>query len=220
MNTQTTISCAWCGGRVPPEYTPEVLAAANDAPAVAMQMVTGLVNSFGQGDMLVWCSGKCCRQTFLAALRELVRTALTPREYDALCDGAPPEVIRPASLPELTTTNHIREAIEQVSAHLLANRVTPKQASLLLYAIQTALGVLRIATEREAPPEPHTNAIGFANEGEEPTCSSAAASAAPKSKAAPGRNSTAESSAASATTAPPPSRSSNPQKKAASKSRR
>ena len=162
----TAIRCAWCDGQVPPEFTPEALATADDAPGIAIQLTTALVNSLSLGPVLVWCSGRCCRQSFMASLRELVRTALTPTEYDDLTRDAPPEPVQPASLPTLTTTQHIREAIEQVSAHLLANRVTPKQASLLLYAIQTALGVLRIATERPEPETPH-HQIGYTTDEQE-----------------------------------------------------
>lgn len=90
----------------------------------------------------------------------ICRAVLIPQEYAELT-FSPDLPAPPASLPEFTNTNQIRQAIKQVTDLVLCGRITNKQASLLLYALQTALSALRTAARVEPAPPIATNAIGF-----------------------------------------------------------
>lgn len=125
-----------------------------------------LANTFTENKLPGFCSGTCFRIHFQQTILDLLRASLTPQQYDELTTQ--PGTNLPITIGELKTTAEIRDAIRQVTDALLTDQVKPKQASLVLYALQTALGALRTAAVLEVPPDapdnpPHT-AIGFTAE--------------------------------------------------------
>lgn len=113
-----------------------------------------LLPLFGNGEF-AFCSGTCLRTAFQSAVLDLLKSALQPEQFQQLMDTADPSALPPPNpLPELTCTNHIREALQQITDLILSNRLTNKQASLLLYALQTALANLRTAAALAPAPAP------------------------------------------------------------------
>ena len=113
-----------------------------------------------------WCSGACLRRAFIRAITDLARVNLTPEQFEELSNLSPHP-----RLGDLATPGSIREAITSVTDHLLSSHLQPKQASILLYALQTAISTIRLATEQgyasadaDAPPSPAV--AGFAPKGE------------------------------------------------------
>jgi hypothetical protein len=129
------VTCSLCGRPVPAELLPV----------------------FGD-DAIAFCSGTCLRTAFQSAVLDLLKAALDPGQYQQLIATAEPSALPPPNpLPELTCTNHIREALQQITDLILSNRLTNKQASLLLYALQTALANIRTAAALTPAPAPHPN---------------------------------------------------------------
>lgn len=118
---------------------------------------TWLVTACG-GVQPLWCSGRCLRLSFTRHVGNLLRCTLTPAQFQEVTARADPR------LPALESPQQIREAITYVTDALLADRVQPKQASILLYALQTAISTLRLAADSAYPDvalAQTTEAIGF-----------------------------------------------------------
>lgn len=164
------VYCQWCTAEVPYEFTPAGLGMPDDNNGVA------------------YCSGTCCRKAYAEGICQIVEHVLGPAAFEQLRNSAP-RPLPPTALPKLDTRQNIQKAIATVTAALLTDRISSKQASQLLYAIQTALGVLR--TERTKPwtPRPSSTAASAAANSTSPEPNSTASSSAPSATTAPRRNS-------------------------------
>jgi inorganic triphosphatase YgiF len=94
------------------------------------------------GESALWCSGTCLRKAFQQACRELAERVLTPEQFHQLMSG------KPQSIGRLSTPHEIREAVTTMADAILSKTVEPKQASLVLYALQTAISTLRLTAEQ------------------------------------------------------------------------
>lgn len=189
-----TIYCSNCSRPVPGDLLPAV---------------------YDLGTGIAYCSGRCMREHFQSFVLGLCRESLTPQQFADLTADHKPQM----HLPALDTTNQIREALQQVTDGIINGQVTNKQASLLLYALQTALANLKASAVLDAQPEPEPvhHAAGFTPEPPCPTPSAAPTAASRARSATPLRTPTTPTRSA-APSAPSATRSTSRPPRAASKS--